>query len=708
MTMKSLMGPTSRMHDLRAGLAALVLSMGVADLAHAQEPRDSIQADSVRADSVARYDLQGITIDVARPSTTAGGSSTVDFDLDSVSLRPAPTLEEALRAMPLMTIRTNSRGEAQPALRGAEDRQVAVIVDGVPLTLGWDARTDLSVIPLTAARRIRLVRGLSTILHGPNVLGGAVEIDIARGSQGYERPEPLTTHLGMDHTGGASVAASGGTLMETDDGAWELRAGFGMQAHDGVPLPGGLGGAHLDPGLLSADGDVRLNSDVRRLDGFASARYRSEDGPWLSAVGSGFQSERGVPPEAHVDDPRLWRYPHQRRTIVALSGGTGFHDTALGLADLEASVGLDMGRTEIDAFASEAFDQVVDTELGDDRTLTLRLMGDAGVTERTELRAALTFADVDHDEVIGDGPEMGYSQRLWSLGGEVEQRFDGFLGVSGLGTTRMTLGVAVDGSDTPESGDKPALDRLWDWGARLGLASLSEGGNVSYHASVSRRTRFPALRELYSGALGRFEPNPGLRPEVMIAGEAGITVEGRSGSVQLVGFHQRLEDGIVRTSVETSEGSRFQRVNQDVVHSTGLEILANTRFHGAVLSGDLTIQDVTGRDPDGSAVELEYEPAFTAKLGAQRSVVLDVVASADLSVVGSQLCQNPEIGGLESFDASPRLDLGLRRVFGLPGFGGFGRGEGSLAVSNVGDAAVFDQCGLPQPGRTLSLRFKIW
>lgn len=667
-----------------------------------QEP-----SDTVTTDSVGRYDIEGITIDVPRPVSTVGGSSTVEVDLDSVPLRPAPTLEEALRAMPLIVIRTNSRGEAQPALRGAEDRQVAVLVDGVPLTLGWDARTDLSVIPLTAARRIRLVRGLSTILHGPNVLGGAVEIDIARGPERYERPQPLTVQLGINHTGGTSFAGTGGALVETGDGTWELRGGAGFQHHGGTPLPDVLDTSDLERRFLTEDGRIRLNSDVHRFDAFASARYRSDAGPWLSAVGSGFQSERGVPPEAHVQDPRLWRYPYQSRTVVALSGGTGFHETPLGTGDLEASVGLDLGRTEIDVFASEAFDQVVDTERGDDRTLTLRLMGDAGVRERTDLRAAVTFADVDHDEVIGGGPEVAYSQRLWSLGAELEQRFDGFLGLPGLGTTRVTVGAAADGADTPESGDKPALARLWDWGARLGLSSLSTGESVSYHASVSRRTRFPALRELYSGALGRFDPNPDLGPEVLIAGEAGVTFEGRAGSVQVVGFHQRLRDGIVRETVETPEGGRFRRVNQEAVHGTGVEVLANARFLGTLLSGDLTLQDVTGWNPDGSPVALEYEPAFMAELGVQREALLDVVASADLSVVGSQLCQNPEIGGVESFDTSPRLDLGLRRSLRLPGFGDSARGELSLSVSNVGDAAVFDQCGLPQPGRMLSVRVRL-
>ena len=692
----------SRRRGVLAGAIFVLLSVNAPPV-RGQEPGDSLVADSV-----ATYDLTGITIDVPRPSATAGGASAVDLRLDSVSLRPAPTLEEALRAMPLVTIRQNSRGEAQPALRGAEDRQVAVLVDGIPLTLGWDARTDLSVIPLTAARRIRLVRGLSTILHGPNVLGGAVEIDIARGREAYAPPEPLMIHAGVDQTGGTSVALTGGAVAETDAGLWELRAGGGFQDLDGQPLPGGLGSAGLQARFLTSDGDVRLNSDVRRVDGFASARFRSETGPWLSATGSGFQSERGVPPEAHVEDPRLWRYPFQSRVLVALSGGTGFHSTALGMADLEGSIGLDFGRTEIDAFASETYDDVVETEVGDDRTLTFRLMGDAGVTDRTDIRVAATFADVDHDEVIDGGPESRYSQRLWSLGAEMERRFDGFLGIPGLGTTRLTLGAAADGSDTPETAAKPPLQRLWDWGGRVGMSSLAENGDVSYHASVSRRTRFPALRELYSGALGRFEPNPDLRPEVLMAGELGVTLMSSTSDLQLVVFHQRLQEGIVRRTVETPDGSRFQRVNQDAVHSTGLEVMASTTAWGALFSGDLTVQDVSGRDAERRSVELEYEPAFMASLTVRRELLLGVMASGDVSMVGSQLCQNPEAGGLESFETDPRVDLGVRRTFGLPGAGGFGRAELSLAVANVGDAAVFDQCGLPQPGRTLSVGFRVW
>ena len=106
--------------------------------------------------------------------------------------------------------------------------------------------------------------------------------------------------------------------------------------------------------------------------------------------------------------------------------------------------------------------------------------------------------------------------------------------------TRLSLGAALDGSDTPESGDKPALDGLNDIGFRAGISSLVKEGLV-FHANLSRRSRFPSLRELYSGALGRFLPNPDLRPETLFGSEAGLTFGSDDSSIQVVGFYQRLK-----------------------------------------------------------------------------------------------------------------------------------------------------------------------
>ena len=75
------------------------------------------------------------------------------------------------------------------SVRGSDSRQTAILLDGVPLTLGWDNRSDVSLVPITGATRISLVRGLSSLLHGPNVLGGVVEVSLADGAGGQrQRP----------------------------------------------------------------------------------------------------------------------------------------------------------------------------------------------------------------------------------------------------------------------------------------------------------------------------------------------------------------------------------------------------------------------------------------------------------------------------------------------------------------------------------------
>lgn len=684
-----------------SGAVALLLA---ASGLRAQEP------DTLRTDTVPRpnYEIQGLTVSVPRAASTTGGSSAVEITLDSMRHIPAPTMEQVLREMPLLVIRQNSRGQAQPALRGSEDRQIAILMDGIPLTLGWDHRTDLSIVPLTAAREITLIRGLSSVLHGPNVLGGVVEVDVARGAERQAAPNPLSVNLSGDHVGGRALAVTGGKLVDSGRGEWVLRAGAGYQETPGDVLPDDIDADRGSREIFTADGDLRRNSDTERYDGFVSARYLRDTGVWLSFSSSAFTTERGVPPEAHVDDPRLWRYPEQDRLIAAFSGGTGQRATAWGEGDIEVSLGVDVGTTEIDQFASLAFDEITGGETGEDRTLTARLLADHTLGPRGELRLALTYADVSHDEILDQTDFNSFRQRLWSGGAEAEFRFDDFFGIPGLTDTRVSVGGALDGADTPESGDKPPLGTLWDWGTRVGFSTLAADGGVMIHGGVSRRTRFPALRELYSGALGRFVPNPDLSPEVLTGGELGFTVASDDVEVQLVGFHQRLGDGIIRTSVVTEQGERkFMRVNRDEIRSTGIELLARGTVGRLTLNGDVTLQDVKGFTGEDVEVELEYEPTYVGKAGASVPLPLRTVGTAGIRFIGDQLCENPEFGGLEPFETDPSVDLSLRRRFRVRN-GMLSRLEAVFAVDNVGDAAVFDQCGLPQGGRTFRLQLRLF
>ncbi|MGH7483659.1 MAG: TonB-dependent receptor plug domain-containing protein [Longimicrobiales bacterium] len=696
-------------------LVATAMAFPVTALA--QTPQDTTRADSSQV-----FRIEALSVRVPRPATTTGGAAAVTIRLDSISVEPAPTLAQVLREMPLIVIRQNSRGEDQPALRGAEDRQIAVLVDGIPITIGWDHRTDLSIVPLTAAREITLVRGLSSVLHGPNVLGGVIEIDIARGGEPRPAPRPLQVNASIDHVGGSQLGVSAGVRRETDDGAWTLRDGAGFRDHPGMPLADDLGPFVQCPQdsscfpaetLLTEDGDLRLNSDVRSFDGFLAARYLGDDNRWISLSATGFTAERGTPPEIHeVTGARLWRYPSLLRGLLALSGGTGQQTTPWGAGDLEFSLGADVGETEIDEYAAPDFETIVSGEAGEDRTLTARLLADHSLGDAAELRTALTYADVSHDELLEDPSgamtAASYRQRLWSLGAEAEWSFEG---PAGLGATRLSVGGAVDGSDTPESGDKPPLDQLRDWGARAGVTSVvGESGSVLLHGGVSRRARFPALRELYSGALGRFEPNPGLRPEIMLGAEAGFTMRRGGAELQVVGFHQRLEDAIARTTVQTPEGEKLQRVNRNEIRSTGLELLGVVDASWITATADMTIQDVSLIDPEvGSEIEPEYEPTITGKLGAQVPLPAELVALGDARYVGDQHCVSLNApGGRRTIDASATFDLGLRRTFDRLWDGALSSLSALIMIENATDAGTYDQCGLPSPGRLARFQIQLW
>lgn len=670
--------------------------------------RDSLPSDRLLTlpDS---FQLEGIRVIAPRRLTVTGGVGVIEMRLDSLGSVPVPTLEQALREMPLVRVRANSRGEVQPSLRGATDRHIAVLVDGVPLTLGWDHRTDLSIIPLTAARSIHLLRGLSSVLHGPNVLAGVVSIDVARGDERLEAPSPATLSVALDDEGGVILGGTVARSVDSRGGQWLVQGGGGFRDRPGVSIPSTTSGFSGDLALLTADGDLRLNSDVRHVDAFFSVRYQGDEGGWMSLTSSGLDVERGVPPETHEADPRLWRYPNQSRVITAFSGGTGPKETRWGVGDLEASLGIDIGAFRIQQFETPMYERIVEEEEGDDRTVTVRVLGEHNVGERGDLRAALTYGDVSHTERLTGTGTRDFRQRLWSLGSEVEWRLDDLPGWESLGATHVNVGLSLDGADTPETGGAPPLGRLGDWGGRLGLSSLTGGGSLLLHGGISRRARFPSLRELYSDALGRFLANPELVPEVLTGMEFGLTWDLQGAEIQVVGFRQILSDGIVRVSVQTPEGSKRQRVNRDRVRSTGVEMVASGAWGVFKYSGDLTLQQSWQIDDDsGVRSRPEYEPGAAGGLDVARSVAGDFSLSGTYRFVGRQSCLNADSGSMDRLSRTHRFDLQLRRLFALEGRSALGNVDALVSVTNLANDAIFDQCGLPQPGRTFRVQLRLF
>jgi hypothetical protein len=685
------MGNSNEGHGMRVVCCvSLIAGLALPGGAGAQV-RDTTRADT----SVFR--LMGISVQAARPVTTIGGTSAIEVLVDSLAVVPGARLDQVLRQIPMIHVRTNSRGEAEITLRGSESRQVAVLMDGVPLSLQWDGRTDASVLPATAIQELTFTRGLSSMLYGPNVLGGVVEVGVGHGAM---RPPHavMSASGGYDGVGGYGTGASLAIPADNEGGSWLIRAGVGYRSSPGQPLAKGVEEA------VPTEDDLRLNTDTDHKDGFFAARYSANSGAFLSLAGSGFRSERGIAAELGSPSARFWRYPKVERFITVLSAGTGDRETFLGgRGDIEASVGYDVGRTDIDAFADRSYGQVTSFEDGDDRTLTARLLGDHTLGARADLRGAFTWADIFHREIIPTG-RFEYQQRLWSVGLETVVRV-----VERPGSTvRLSVGGALDGASWPKTGDKPGMGGMTNWGARAGLTATANGGNTLFHTGVSHRGRFPALRETFSGALNRFEPNPSLQPEFLTAFEGGVTTRFGGAEFQTIVFHHRLNDAIVRI---TQPDRRFKRINRDQMRSTGLELMASRAFGAVSLSGDLTLQTVDLIDPTTSEErEPENQPSTFGSISARFPLVLGMQAGTEARFTSSNYCLDLDTGEDRRLSGGTQINADVSRVWQIVSraTSWLTRVEARVAVDNAGDIALYDQCGLPQPGRLLRFEVRLF
>lgn len=634
--------------------------------------------------------LEGVRVTAGVAPRVTGGASAVVVRPDSLPLiGAAPLLGDALRRLPFVYVRQNSRGENELSVRGSESRQAAVFVEGVPMTLTWDARTDPSIIPLTGARRIEYVRGLSSLLSGPNAIGGTIAVSLwDPDARGTAQPTEQRVDLQADQVGTLRTSALlGGTVAHDARGALQYRAGASWRTTPGWRLPGDVS----EPG---SDDALRRNSDARSLDGFAGLRYETRGGRYVSAIASATTGARGVVPELHVAQPRLWRNPEVSRVVTSIALGSGELRSRLGAGDVELALGMNAGHTAIDAFGTTAYTVPVDRELGDDRSLTARLVFDQQLGRLFTVRGAATGARVRYDETLGlaSPATSRYEQVLTSIASELE--------FAPMRTLTVVGGIGEDAATTPRAGGRPAQGRLSGTAWRAGATWFLPMQGLRLHASASERSRFPALRELYSGALDRFAPNPALRPERVHGMELGATLQRTAWDLQLVAFRQHTDDAVVRI---TRPDRRFQRVNRDEYRAEGLETLGGLVLGRLELRGEMTWQRATIRDALAGTAERQPEnlPSTFGSLTATLPAWRGLLATARVRHASRTTCLAATGSARIAQPGATTLDLGAERRWALDGI--TRRLRAMVMLDNVLDAAMYDQCGLPLPGRTLRL-----
>jgi iron complex outermembrane receptor protein len=72
--------------------------------------------------------------------------------------------------------RSGARNESTVFLRGFDIRSVPIFIDGIPVYLPYDGYIDLGRFMVSDISKIEVSKGYSSILYGPNTIGGAINL----------------------------------------------------------------------------------------------------------------------------------------------------------------------------------------------------------------------------------------------------------------------------------------------------------------------------------------------------------------------------------------------------------------------------------------------------------------------------------------------------------------------------------------------------
>lgn len=604
--------------------------------------------------------MEEITVEASRVDPYLPARTTIEREeiLAAHDVELSATLERVAG----LNVRAGGRAEPRVDLRGFDQRAILYTLNGVPVYEPYNGIVNVDLFPLEMLGRVEVVRGAASSLFGPNGMGGQVRLST------FGAATPTT--------------AAGVTWREAD--SWDGRASAGG-AHGG--WSGFVAGRHLTSPNFTLSGDFderppeqrrgedggkRTNSDVERRSAFATLGYDfGGDGRAHVAVLAS-DATFGIPPSTTQFAPEFRRTNPQR--LVHAQGGVE--------RTITADVGVAAG---IFHTAYDSHEDYYDPE--DFQTLwyTAKSASDeTGGIGRVTLQA-------------GPADTLALGGQVRAVSADLSNTASGH-----LGAPRVTIGsVAAENVYTVSERIRVVLGASGDFlggGGAATRAAFNPQGIVSIDAgrwgdtrlAVSRKIRFPTLRELFDPRQG----NPDLRPETALTYEIGHRLRHAwaGGGVNL--FRSEVDDLVAGGADETFD---------NVQHATlqGLEVTAGADpFEQVRLNLTYTYLHTSAHDESAlgtrsSAIQHKPEHRFNGTLRIR--LPWRLVLRTDGLYTASQLDQFgavAENAPAVTVDGFGRWDAQLSRPVGawMEAFAG---------ADNLLDADYEQKLGTPEPGRRL-------
>ena len=604
-------------------------------------------------------------------------------------LRPT-SVAEILTTVPGLHVRHGGSQEAYVRVRGFRQREVLILINGMPIESAYSGQTNLDMVPVELVQRIEIVKGAASSLYGPNTIAGVVNIitrkagDKMSGTAEARFTEPKNVYTAAGLSGAHGPFNYFVSANRLDAAGYRLSGDF-------------------TPTTLQDEGR-RDNSDRERSGLFLNLGFEPDERTAFGVTFLGRQAQFGIPPLVadgkglNLSSPKYERQDDFDSGQVQLAGRRRCTDRLT----LRAAVFGLRERTETTRYDDETYSTMLQDgsgpEQAEDRAWGGHLFADldlapyglfsvgggwrrnnrvtdgyvqaknkktkvvAPVWFDTELQTDTYYAAAEYQVTLGEN--------LTIVPGVCVAQFDKY-----EGENRTTGAALAPGDDARE------------WCPQLGL-SYQLLPATRLFGSVAKKVRFPLLRELYETKVKNNQQvgDADLRPQKSVNSEIGLEqVFGRTLVLRVTCFHQDIEGFIEKDATDVY-------VNTPDVSSAGVETELELRpVHG--FSCRLNYTWLSMLDKSGSRNEVQYRPEHKVSWCAEYRFPTRTRVTLNGSWVGRQFHYDKNQVVKFSLDAYTLVNLQVSQEVGE-------HAEIFAGIDNLLDTDYEESYALPRAGRS--------
>jgi iron complex outermembrane receptor protein len=469
------------------------------------------------------------------------GHRDISSDISAARIRQFAKndVSKALNTLPGISLSAvGPRNEAMVYIRGFDLRQVPLLIDGVPVYVPYDGYVDLARFTTFDLAAINVSKGYTSVLYGPNALGGAINLISRKPVKQFE-------------FNGASGWLTGGYRtninLGSNLGKFYIQAGASKMNRDSFPLAHNFTASKTEAGgsrnnSYSTDEKYNLKiAYVPNKNSEYALSYIYQHGKKGTPVYTGTDTLN-----SQFKSPRFWQWPKWDKQSLYFISNTGIDSTQY----VKTRFYYDQFKNLLNSYDDASYKTITKPyafkSYYDDYTFGGIVEYGKIISTRDNIKATVQFKQDVHREHNEGEPVRTMSDRTFTAGLENE-----FIIIRGL-TLLTGLSYNNRASITAENYNSTSKV-ISNFPSNNNDAVNIQGGlnyqlNTANHftLSVARKTRFATTKDRYSYRMGTAIPNPDLQAEHAVNYELGYTGNVNSKlQVQAALFYSKIGNTIM-------------------------------------------------------------------------------------------------------------------------------------------------------------------